>query len=80
MDISGIALQGLNQAEAQLNQAASNLVDYGTGSAASGGGVDTVDLATQVVALKSAQIQFQLDIKTLKTANQIQENALNVLG
>jgi flagellin-like hook-associated protein FlgL len=80
MDISGIALQGLNQADAQLNQAASNLVDYGTSAATSGGNVDTVDLATQVVALNSAQIQFQLDIKTLKTANQIQENALNILA
>jgi flagellin-like hook-associated protein FlgL len=80
MDISAIALQGLDQASSQLDAASSSLVQASANSASAKGNIDTVDLATQVVALTSAQVQFQLNLSALKTADQIQQNILNVLA
>lgn len=79
MDLSAIALQGLDQAEVQLDAAASNLADAGAGSV-SGADVDTVDLSAQIVALTSAQTTFQVNIATLKTADQVQQTAIDLLG
>ncbi len=78
MDLSAIALQGLEQAQIQLNAAASNLANAGAASA--GPSLDTVDLSAQIVALTSAQTLYDVNLETLKTANQIQQNVLNLLA
>jgi flagellar basal body rod protein FlgC len=78
MDLSAIALQGLQQADVQLEAAAANLANAGANSA--GPSLDTVDLATQIVALNSAQNLFAVNLDTLKTADQVQQSVLNLLA
>src|ERR1022692_742428 len=50
MDISAIALQGLNQAQAQLEQAGGRLASIGANTA-HGVSVDTADLSQAAVSL-----------------------------
>ena len=78
MDISAIALQGLQQADVQLEAAMTNLVSAGADSA--GSSLDIVDVATQIVALNSAQDSFAVNLEALKTADQVQQNVLNILA
>jgi len=76
MDPTSIALQGLQQAEVQLNAAASNLAN--TGDSQNGANLDVVDLSAEMVALMSAQTLFESNIATLKTADQMQKNLIDV--
>ena len=78
MDLSAIALQGLQQADVQLETAASNLANAGANSA--GPSLDIVDLASQIVALNSAKTLAQVNLEALKTADQIQKNVLNLIA
>ena len=78
MDISAIALQGLEQAQVQLDSAATAIA--GGSASSSGPGPDTVDLSTAVVALLTAKNQFALDIGTLKVADQAQKSLIDVVG
>jgi flagellar hook protein FlgE len=77
MDLTSIALQGLAQAEVQLEAATTGLATAGAASP-SGANLDVVDLSSQIVALTSAQTVFAIDLATLKTANQIQQNLINL--
>jgi len=75
MDISSIALQGLEQADAQLNTAAARIA----GAASTGGaGPDTVSLSEEMVALMSAKTAASANIATLKTADQMQQNLIDI--
>ncbi len=76
---SSIALQGLQQAEVQLNDATELLASAGTDSS-SGANLDVVDLSSQVVAVTAAQTLAELSMESLKTADQIQQNAINLVG
>jgi flagellar hook protein FlgE len=77
MDISAIAIQGLNQADAQLQQAATAIAGSGTQSAA-GSNLDTVDLATEMVALLSARTLFAANRATLSVASEIQKSTIDL--
>jgi flagellar basal body rod protein FlgC len=77
MDPSSIALQGLQQAEVQLNAAAANLADAAGGSS-NGANLDVVNLSAEMVALMSAQTMFSVNVATLKTADQMQKNLIDV--
>ena len=77
MDPSAIALQGLQQADVQLNTAAAGLASAGT-SAPDGANLDVVDLSAEMVALMSAQNAFQVNLATLNTADQMQTALLDV--
>jgi flagellar hook-associated protein FlgK len=79
MDASSIALQGLEQADSQLNAVASQIVQSSAASA-SGGGQDVVSLSEEMVALMSAQNQFAVSADVLKTANQTEQSLLNVMA
>jgi hypothetical protein len=78
MDISAIALQGLDQAQAQLETAASGLDNL----AASPNGVptDTVALSEEAVALMSAKIDFAANLSVLHTANQIDKHLADLMA
>jgi len=76
MDISAIALQGLDAAQAQLETAAAGIAS----AAASGGANDTVTLSTEVVALLSAKNLASVDIATLKVAGQTQKSLVDLLA
>jgi hypothetical protein len=77
MDISAIALQGLNQADAQLQQAATAIASAGTESSG-GGNVDTVDIASEIIALSAAKNLFATNLSTLKVAGEIQKNTIDL--
>ena len=74
MDVSSIALQGLQRAQNQLQNTAVNVASLGSP------GSDTVDLSQAAVALISAKTQFAANIGVLKIAGDMQKNLLNVLG
>jgi hypothetical protein len=76
MDLSAIGLQGLQQADLQLEAAASALAR--ASAAPAGANFDVADFASQIVALNSAQDSFALNLATLKTANQVHERVLNL--
>ena len=77
MDLSALALQGLEQANVQLEKAASSLAAL---SSPDGSNIDIVDLSAQMVALLSAKNQFSVEIATLKVADEVQNNAVNLLA
>lgn len=77
MDASSIALQGLQQADVQLNRAAAKIASAGATSA-DGANLDVVDLSAEIVALMSAQSAFEVNMRTLKTADQMQKSLLGV--
>ncbi len=79
MDLSAIALQRLEQGQAQLEQAATRLARAGVESP-DGASLDTVDLSAEIVALMSAKTQFSANLSTLKTADQIQKNVLDLMA
>lgn len=79
MDVSSIALQGLELAQLQLEKSASRLASAGT-SSPSGAPVDTVDLSQEAVAMLSAKNQFSANINVLKIADDMQKSAINLLG
>jgi len=78
-NLSTIALQGLAQAEVQLNAAASILANAGAASP-DGANLDVVSLSAEIVALNSAKVAFAVNVSTLKTADQIQQSTINLLG
>jgi flagellar hook protein FlgE len=78
MDISAIARQGLDQAQVQLDSAASQLAG-GTASL-DGPNSDSVDLSAGVVGLISAQNNFAANIKVLKTADEIQQLSIDLIA
>ncbi len=79
MDLSAIALQGLDQAGAQLASAASNIASFQANTPA-GAGVDTVDLSAAVVALLSAKNSYSANVATVKMAEEIQKTTIDLLA
>ena len=77
MDLSSIALQGLTQADTQLEQAAVAIASVGALSP-NGSNLDTVDLSAEVVALASAKVQFSANLATLSVANEIQKSTIDL--
>ena len=77
MDPSAIALQGLQQAETQLNATATKIASAGTTSP-DGSTLDVVDLSVEMVALMSAQASFSANLATLKTADQMLQSLVDV--
>ncbi len=77
MDVSSIALQGLQQANTQLEAAATAIANAGSDSSSTGN-VDVVDLGAEMVALMSAQNSFAVNLATLKTADQMQKTLVDI--
>jgi flagellar basal body rod protein FlgC len=78
MDLSAIALQGLQQADAQLEAAAAAIANAGTAS--SSNGPDVANLAADMVSLTAAQTLYEANIATLRTADQLQQSLIDVTG
>jgi flagellar hook protein FlgE len=79
MNPSAIALQGLQQAEVQLETAAAAIAGTGADSS-NAGNVDVVSLSAEMTALMSAQTQYEANLATLKTSDQIEQNLVNLTG
>ena len=79
MDLSAIALQGLQQADARLEAAATGIAWFGN-SSPDGANLDTEDLSAEVVALMSAQNQCAANLIPVKTAGEIQKSAIDLMA
>jgi flagellar hook protein FlgE len=77
MDPSSIALQGLQQANIQVIAAATKIASADA-SSPDGTNLDVVDLSAEMVALMSAQSAFDVNLDTLKTADQMQKSLLDL--
>jgi flagellar hook protein FlgE len=73
MEIQAIALQGLEQAQSQVDQSARRISGAATSS-------DTVDLSTETVALLSARTAFEANLKLAQTADQMESTAINLMA
>lgn len=79
MDLSAIALEGLQQANTQLEKAATRIASFGAASS-DGVNVDTVNLSVEMVALMSARNQTSVDLSILKTATEIKKNLIDLMA
>ena len=76
MDLSAIALQVLQLAEAQLEIAAARIAAAGASSG--GANLDNVDLSAEVVALMTAKDQFSAGLSSVKTSDEIQKSVIDM--
>jgi len=77
MDLSSIALQGMQQAEVQLENAATAIANPGSSS---GTNSDTVDLSAEMVALMSAKNDFSANLSVIKTADEIEKQTVDLMA
>jgi flagellar hook protein FlgE len=77
MDAISAALSGLNAAESKLDRTARRLSQIG---AVDNVPTDSVDLATEMVSLMTAKLQFEANLKSLETANQMAKHTIDILG
>lgn len=74
MSIGGLALQGVQQAEARVEVAALRV-----GKGAAGGG-DVVDLSAEMLALMEAKSYSAAMVSVVKLANEMDSHILNLLA
>jgi flagellar basal body rod protein FlgC len=79
MSAFSISLQGMQQADEELQVDAANLSNINTESAG-GGNSDTVDLSSDAVSMMQAQVSFEASLASLNTAEQTQQALLDVLA
>ena len=79
MDLSSIALRGLDQAQTRFERAAVGVAGV-TGASPDGAAIDTVDLSTAMVSLLSTQNDVEANVKLLKIANDIQRQIIDLLA
>ncbi len=77
MDISAIALQGLEQASTQLDAAAAGIAGAASPDGAT---LDLVTLSEEAVALMSAKTALSANLSTLNTADQIQKSTIDMMA
>jgi flagellar hook protein FlgE len=73
MDITAIALSGMQAAEQNVQKAAERL----SSPEQSG---DTVDLSTEMVSLLDAKNQFAANAQVIKTAQEIEKHTLDLFA
>jgi flagellar hook protein FlgE len=71
MGIQAVALQGLEQAQSQVEQSARRISDATLSS-------DTVDLSAETVSLLSARNAFEANLKLAETADRIERGAISL--
>jgi flagellar hook protein FlgE len=76
MEISAIALSGMQQAQTRLDKTATRIAAAADPSTPT----DTADLSGNMVALLEARNAFAANAQTMRTADQIERNVLNILA
>jgi flagellar hook protein FlgE len=77
MDISAVALQGLESAQGQFNRAASHLSTAASSASAT---ADETDLSQAAVGLLAAKSDFEANLNVLKVADQIERATIDLLA
>jgi flagellar hook protein FlgE len=73
MDVSAIAIGGLEEAQSQLESTAKRIANPANP-------VDGVDLSQEAVSLMQARTDFQANLATLKVNDQMLHSLFDVLG
>ena len=75
-------LQGMQNAQAQFDKAASRIAQLpnGVDAGAAGAGGDTIDLSAEIVAMMSARDNFMANVEAAKTGDSMQRTLLNMIG
>ncbi len=79
MELSAIALQGMERAQAQLERSAERLSRAGR-PPSDGVPADTVDLSAEMVGLLSARNAFAAMTRVLKTTDDMERHVIDLLG
>jgi hypothetical protein len=79
VELSAIALQGLDSAQAALERTAVRLARTGSDTPEAAP-TDTVELATAMVGLIAARQDYAVNLKVLETANEIERQAVDLLA
>ena len=78
MEILAAALEGMNRAEAKVDQAAVRISQAGV--AANGSSGDTVDLATEIVNLAVAKDDYLVNLKALQAGDEMTKHTIDILA
>ena len=78
MDILAAAVQGLNAAQDQVDQAAVRLSRAATVDSGAPG--DIVDLSTEIVNLMAGKLQYEANLKSLQTGGEMVKHTLDIVG
>jgi hypothetical protein len=79
VEISAIALQGLERAQSGFEQSAARLATPAT-AAANAQSADIVSLSKEAVTMLVSRNEFSANLQVLKTAAEMEREALNLLG
>jgi len=79
MEISAIALQGLQAADQQLDKAAASIASAASLSPDTAP-ADAVDLSAEMIALLAAKNAFAANLATLKVADDVQKSAIDLIA
>ena len=77
MDISSIALQGLEQAQARFDTSARQLASVGSRS---GTTTDIADLSAESVSLLTSKNAYEASLNVLKIADNMQKSLVDLIG
>ena len=79
MNITAIALLGLQEAQNQMDRSASRVA---SASAISGDAInsDTVDISQEAISMMSAKTLFSANLSSLETAGQMQQSILDMMA
>jgi hypothetical protein len=78
MEILATALQGLDRAQSQFDQAAAKISQAGISDTGSSG--DTVDLATEIVNLAVAKDEYSANLKALQAGEDLVKHTIDILA
>jgi len=73
MEISAIALAGMNAAQARLEHTPTRIAHVSEPA-------DRIDLSTELAALMESHNDFAINVKVLKTADQMQQSVLDIVS
>ena len=80
MDVFGIAVQGLQQAQGQFDRAAQGIAQSGLHTGPSQAPADSVSLSDEAVSLMTAKNQYESDLNVAHVADDMQKATLNLLA
>jgi len=80
MNVTGVALEGLKRAEAQLGEAARRTARLPAEVSEPPPTSDTVDLNEETVKILLAARSYEVNLKVIQTAEDIESHLLDVLA
>ncbi len=73
-------LQGLSRAETQLNTAADHIAKSPLSASDNPQPGDSIDLSSEMVALLESRQNYDANLATLRTSDQMQKTLLDMIG